>query len=259
MISWDYLPYFAVCTMLLSFTGAFLALSSKTKSRCAQLLTVAAIITLGVFIATLWHSLNRPPLRTMGETRLWYSFFMLISGYFTYLKWKFNWVLLFSSIMSTVFLTVTLLNPEIHDKTLMPALQSIWFVPHVTVYMFSYALLGVSFILSLYGLITSKHKVLKVIDTLTYSGTAFFTIGMLIGALWANEAWGNYWSWDPKESWALITWMLYLLYIHLRLLAVSKPKTHYIVIIVAFLAMQMCWYGINYLPQTVSSVHIYNQ
>lgn len=261
MISWNYLPYFAACTVLLSFAGAFLALFSDRKRRYAQPLTLTAIITLGVFITALWYSLERPPLRTMGETRLWYSFFMLIAGYITYLKWKFSWVLLFSSIMSTVFLLVTLLNPEMHDKTLMPALQSIWFVPHVTVYMFSYALLGVSFFLSLYGLMTSKHEIFNVIDTLTYAGTAFFTTGMLIGAIWANEAWGNYWSWDPKESWALITWMLYLLYIHLRLfgITITKPKILYIVLIIAFLALQMCWYGINYLPSSVPSIHIYNK
>ena len=259
MISWNYLPYFAACSILFSFAGAFLALFSLSKRKYAQPLTLTAIITLGLFIIALWYSLERPPLRTMGETRLWYSFFMLIAGYFTYRKWRFNWVLLFSSIMSTVFLLVTLFNPEMHDKTHIPALQSIWFVPHVTVYMFSYALLGVSFILSLYGLIKSKYEILKVIDTLVYAGTAFFTTGMLIGALWANEAWGAYWSWDPKESWALITWMLYLLYIHLRLLGVDKPKTLYFVLIIAFLALQMCWYGINYLPSSVPSIHIYNK
>lgn len=259
MISWNYLPYFAACSILFSFAGAFLALFSLSKRKYAQPLTLTAIITLGLFIIALWYSLERPPLRTMGETRLWYSFFMLIAGYFTYRKWRFNWVLLFSSIMSTVFLLVTLFNPEMHDKTHIPALQSIWFVPHVTVYMFSYALLGVSFILSLYGLIKSKHEILKVIDTLVYAGTAFFTTGMLIGALWANEAWGAYWSWDPKESWALITWMLYLLYIHLRLLGVDKPKTLYFVLIIAFLALQMCWYGINNLPSSVPSIHIYNK
>ena len=236
-----------------------MALFSLSKRKYAQPLTLTAIIILGLFIIALWYSLERPPLRTLGETRLGYSFFMLIAGYFTYRKWRFNWVLLFSSIMSTVFLLVTLFNPEMHDKTHIPALQSIWFVPHVTVYMFSYALLGVSFILSLYGLIKSKHEILKVIDTLVYAGTAFFTTGMLIGALWANEAWGAYWSWDPKESWALITWMLYLLYIHLRLLGVDKPKTLYFVLIIAFLALQMCWYGINYLPSSVPSIHIYNK
>ena len=259
MISWNYLPYFAACSILFSFAGAFLALFSLSKRKYAQPLTLTAIIILGLFIIALWYSLERPPLRIMGETRLWYSFFMLIAGYFTYRNWRFNWVLLFSSIMSTVFLLVTLFNPEMHDKTHIPALQSIWFVPHVTVYMFSYALLGVSFILSLYGLIKSKHEILKVIDTLVYAGTAFFTTGMLIGALWAKEAWGAYWSWDPKESWALITWMLYLLYIHLRLLGVDKPKTLYFVLIIAFLALQMCWYGINDLPSSVPSIHIYNK
>ena len=54
-------------------------------------------------------------------------------------------------------------------------------------------------------------------DNLVYAGVAFLSIGMLLGSLWAKEAWGNYWSWDPKETWAVITWMGYLIYIHLRL------------------------------------------
>lgn len=258
MITWTVFSYFVAPTILLSLLGAALALLSTRYRVYAKHFTIAAIAILAIFIGGMWYSLGRPPLRTMGETRLWYSFFMLIAGLFTYSKWNFRWILLFSSMMSTLFLTITLLNPEMHDRTLMPALQSIWFIPHVTVYMFSYSLLGVSFILSLYGLIASKHDILRIIDTLTYAGTAFFTIGMLIGALWANEAWGGYWSWDPKESWALITWMLYLLYIHLRLLNIAKPKTLYVVLILSFIALQMCWYGINYIPSTIPSVHTYN-
>ncbi len=259
MITWNSFPYFAVLTIQLSLIGGASALFFDSRKNYAKLLTVAGIIVLCTFICGLWLSLDRPPLRTMGETRLWYSFFMLVAGFFTYNKWKYRWILLFSSIMSTVFLTITLLNPEIHDKTLMPALQSVWFIPHVTVYMFSYAFLGVSFILSIYALTTSKNEILNAIDTLVYTGVAFFTVGMLTGAIWAKEAWGEYWSWDPKESWALITWMLYLLYIHLRILNKVNSKILYLVLILSFLALQMCWYGINYLPSTVPSVHIYTK
>lgn len=259
MITWSDFSYFAVPTILLSVSGALFALFSARYKKYAQYITIMAIALLGVFIGGIWCSLERPPLRTMGETRLWYSLFMLMAGVVTYTRWNFKWIPAFSSIMATVFLTVTLLNPELQDKTLMPALQSVWFVPHVTVYMFSYALLGMSYILSLYGLITSKHDILKVIDTLAYTGTAFFTIGMLIGAIWAKEAWGAYWSWDPKESWALITWMLYLSYIHLRIMNIAKARTLYVVLILSFIALQMCWYGINYLPSAVPSVHIYNR
>ena len=88
---------------------------------------------------------------------------------------------------------------------------------------------------------------------------ALLTFGMLTGAVWAKAAWGNYWNWDPKETWAAITWGGYLLYLHLRLRGTVRPKMLYAVLIVSFLALQMCWYGVNYLPAALESVHLYNR
>ena len=93
-----------------------------------------------------------------------------------------------------------------NTKTLVPALQSPWFAPHVFVYIFAYTLLGIAVIIAWW----------KLADDLVYVSLAFLTIGMLFGALWAKEAWGHYWSWDPKETWAAITWIAYLVYIHYR-------------------------------------------
>ena len=141
MITWDNFYLFAVASICLWLTGAIFALRSSVRSRMAVVLTIAGITCLGIFIAGLWISLQRPPLRTMGETRLWYSFFMGIAGLLTYIRWKYRWILSFSTLLSTVFVIINLLKPEIHDQSLMPALQSIWFIPHVTVYMFSYSVL----------------------------------------------------------------------------------------------------------------------
>ena len=95
-------------------------------------------------------------------------------------------------------------------------------------------------------------------DDLVYVGLAFLTIGMLFGALWAKEAWGHYWSWDPKETWAAITWFAYLVYIHYRRLTKHRPRLALWALIIAFLLLQMCWWGINYLPSAQgSSVHTY--
>ena len=154
---------------------------------------------------------------------------------------------------------INLLKPEIHDQSLMPALQSIWFIPHVTVYMFSYSVLGCAFIIALCGLVHHKEEYLVTADNLVYSGVAFLSIGMLLGSLWAKEAWGNYWSWDPKETWAVVTWMGYLLYIHLRLRRKFRKRMLYVILIFSFLALQMCWYGVNYLPSAQQSVHLYNR
>ncbi|MBR2302140.1 MAG: cytochrome c biogenesis protein CcsA [Bacteroidaceae bacterium] len=258
MVTWNNFIYFALPTVLMAFAGAVCAIRSQQRSRWAIILTIISIAIFISFVSGMWVSLERPPLRTMGETRLWYSLFMLVSGLFTYIRWNYRWILSFSTLMATVFIAINIFNPDIHDRTLMPALQSIWFIPHVTVYMFSYSLLGVSFILAIYSLFKHQNSIFAVIDTLVYAGIAFFTVGMLTGAIWAKDAWGHYWSWDPKETWAFITWILYQVYIHLRFMGRVNRKWLSIVLIFSFLSLQMCWYGVNYLPQVRKSIHTYN-
>ena len=202
-------------------------------------------------------------MRTMGETRLWYSFFLPFVGLITYSRWRYRWILLFSTMLSAVFICINLFKPEIHSKELMPALQSPWFAPHVIIYMFAYATTGAAMLLSLWQLFR-KEKDLSAIDNLTRVGLSFLTVGMLFGALWAKEAWGTYWSWDPKETWAAATWLCYLVYIHYRLRSRTKsqePKANRLslwLLIISFALLQMCWWGINYLPSAQGlSVHTY--
>lgn len=167
--------------------------------------------------------------------------------------------IVFSTVVGAVFAIINILKPEIHDQSLMPALQSPWFVPHVTVYMFSYSVLGCAFILACMGLYKHRENYLEAADKLVYAGLAFLTVGMLTGAIWAKAAWGHYWSWDPKETWAAVTWTGYLLYVHLRLFRRNTPRALYWILIVSFLSLQMCWYGVNYLPAAQQSVHLYNR
>ena len=142
----------------------------------------------------------------------------------------------------------------------MPALQSPWFAPHVIVYMFAYAMLGAATVMAVYLLWFKKKEIerkeMDLCDNLTYVGLAFMTLGMLTGAIWAKEAWGHYWAWDPKETWAAATWFAYLVYIHFRL---GKPLKARPALIILLVLLQMCWYGINYLPAAQGvSVHTYN-
>ena len=203
-------------------------------------------------------------LRTMGETRLWYSFFLPVAGVITYVRWRYKWILSFSTLLAFVFICVNLFKPEIHNKTLMPALQSPWFAPHVIVYMFSYAMLGAAALIAIYLLIRARKKgidegMMSLCDNLVYVGMAFLTIGMLFGALWAKEAWGHYWNWDPKETWAAATWLGYLIYIHYRLRHHLRYSAALGLLVFSFLLLQVCWIGVNYLPSARGySVHTYN-
>ena len=177
-----------------------------------------ATLIIGGFITKLWVELDRPPLRTLAETRIWYSFFMGSIGYVLYLLYRQKWMLNYSAAMGIVFMLVTFFRPDTMNKTLMPALQSVWFVPHVIVYIFAYAMLGMASLTALYGIYLYKKqqktdKIALVTDQLIKIGYVFLTFGLLFGALWAKEAWGHYWTWDPKETWAFITWLAYLVYI----------------------------------------------
>ena len=255
MMGWDSFIYFAVSAILFSVSASLLSLAGRRMAAVAMAMSAAGV--LAVFICGLWIEFERPVLRTTGETRLWYSFFAILAGLFTYIRWKYKWILSFSTVLSIVFILLNVLKPEIHDQTLMPALQSPWFIPHVTVYMFSYSLLGCAFLVALVRIFRKSDELFSAADTLVYIGTAFLTFGMLSGAIWAKEAWGHFWSWDPKETWALVTWLVYLIYIHLRLYRKGSAGLYCFLLIFAFACLQMCWWGINYLPSAADSVHVY--
>ena len=259
-MNWDYFIYFSIVAVLFWAAGAYAAWRNKTGIASAS--TVLGLLVFFSFILSMWISLERPPLRTMGETRLWYSFFLPLVGLIVYSRWKYKWILSFSTVLALVFICVNLFKPEIHDKTLMPALQSPWFAPHVIVYMFAYAVLGAATVLAVFLLFKKKSPTseMDIADNLVYVGLAFLTIGMLFGALWAKVAWGHYWSWDPKETWAAITWLAYLIYVHYRQLPRHKERLALWSLIISFVLLQMCWWGINYLPSAQgSSVHTYNK
>ena len=281
MVTWSLFPYFALPSVLLWALGAYYAL--RERRALTWLCTLTGIVIFFAFIVGMWISLERPPLRTMGETRLWYSFFLPVAGIITWSRWRYRWILSFSTLLALVFVCVNLFKTEIHNTALMPALQSPWFAPHVIVYMFCYALFGAAFMIALYMLWARRaadpttpgqtgdapadlqpapaSSLWQMQDNLIYVGLSFMTIGMLFGALWAKEAWGTYWAWDPKETWAAITWLAWLVYVHLRRTTGSRLQHTFALwwVIISFCCLQMCWWGINYLPSAQGkSVHTYN-
>ena len=259
-MSWNSFLIYALGAILCWIAGAFLAFREKRVGAIGLSGFGSAIFL--TFIIGMWISLERPPLRTMGETRLWYSFFLSIIGLGVYARYKYRWILSFSTLMSLVFVCINLFKLEIHSKTLMPALQSVWFVPHVIVYMFSYAMMGAATLFAAYLWFRktpaeATDEELSVCDVLVRIGWAFLTLGMTMGALWAKEAWGDYWTWDPKETWAFATWISYLLYLHLRP-SYKNRQVLFFWLFFSFILLQMCWWGINFLPSAQgTSVHTY--
>ena len=178
----------------------------------------------------------------------------------TTVEWNTRNVVLMVLLLAIAFVAVYFFMSALRQKDLMPALQSPWFKPHVIAYIFAYSLMGAAAVIAVVGIVRrwSSSAQLGITDGLVYAGLAFITIGMLFGALWAKEAWGHYWSWDPKETWAAITWFAYLVYIHYRRLPNHRAQVALWMLIACFALLQMCWWGINYLPSAQgSSVHVY--
>jgi cytochrome c-type biogenesis protein CcsB len=171
---------------------------------------------------------------------------------------------------------------------LVPSLQSNWLMMHVTMMMISYATLIVGSLLSLLyiafltfplknqktepsGIILNDFNKEKLISTITYSklsllqtvdlwsyriiglGFPFLTIGIISGAVWANEAWGSYWSWDPKETWALITWLVFAIYLHSRLLKGWQGEKAALLGSCGFFVIWICYLGVNFLGKGLHS------
>jgi ABC-type transport system involved in cytochrome c biogenesis permease subunit len=257
---WNSFIWFALPAILAWMCAGILVYTCK-KTWIIDGCMLVGIGIFAAFIGILWIGQHRPPLQTMGETRLWYSFFLSTVGYISYRRWRYKWLLSFVGLMASVFVCINLFKPEIHSVQLMPALQSFWFVPHVSVYILSYAMLGAATIASFIQM-RKLHKnipdnsLYQFMDNMVYAGFGFLLLGMLMGAVWAKEAWGDYWSWDPKETWALMTAAAYLLYIHLRLQR-QYPKLTLALLPFAFVLLMITWIGVNYLPSAQGSVHTY--
>ncbi len=264
-MNWISFPTYAYLAAAFWFIGTLVVMLTPKRSLYNNLgITVVSIgiVVIGIFITRLWIFLERPPMRTLGETRLFYALFMPLIGVVFYLRWKYKWLLAYAIVMTFVFLAINLSHPENFDKTLMPALQSPWFVPHVVVYIFGYAVLGVSTLVAVYGLYmhyfrTLDLEVMKMADNLVYLGFGFLTLGLLFGALWAKQAWGHYWTWDPKETWAFLTWLGYLIYMHLRYFHPKKVRASLWTLSLAFVILLIAWFGVNFLPSAQNSVHVY--
>lgn len=266
MLTWSMFPTIAAAAggfWMVSVAAMYAANRKPWIEIPAHVLFWAGMTVLTVFILGLWAGLDRPPMRTLGETRLWYAFFIPLIGYLTWRRWNLQWVMAYSILMALIFLAVNVFRPEIHDRTLMPALQSPWFIPHVIVYMFAYALLGVSALVAVRALWDDhrgllKSEILQLADNMVYIGFAFLTIGLVFGALWGKEAWGHYWNWDPKEVWALLTWVVYLAYIHIRAHRPAWVRPAMWTLALAFVVLLICWFGVNYLPSAQDSIHTYS-
>jgi cytochrome c-type biogenesis protein CcsB len=155
-------------------------------------------------------------------------------------------------------------SPKVGDsiEPLLPALKSNWLIAHVITCFLGYAGFAIAFGVSIMYLLKNRDKAensrllsrlprLSVLDELTHQtvmfGFLFLTIGIITGSVWANQAWGSYWSWDPKETWSLITWFVYAILLHARLVRGWRGKGIAYISLAGFTAVLFTYFGVNYL------------
>lgn len=176
-------------------------------------------------------------------------------------KWKVLQFIMFGSTMIALILLAIASSP-IAPKDIqppIPALQSMWLVLHVTFSFIGESFFALSFITAIYYLVVRDDEKKLNADRLTYTAIAIgypiYTAGALIfGAIWAEAAWGSYWSWDPKETWALITWLVYTAFLHARLVKSFRGKISAVLAIVGFLFTIFTFFGVNFV---LSGLHSY--
>ena len=182
---WNQLSWFAVPALSLWILGVLLA-QRKGSPAPAFLATLAGWLVLSVFIGLLWRDLGRPPIRTMGETRLLFASALSLIGLLTALRTRYLWLLSFSNLIASVFLFILILSPGMQSGALMPALQSAWFPPHVACYITSYSILGVATLLSLKQIRDNRKdgswRLMPVLDAVVRLGFAFLVLGLITGA-----------------------------------------------------------------------------
>jgi len=219
-------------------------------------------------LALRWFISGHSPLSNGYESMIFISWVTLLAGFIFSRRSAFT--LSATSILAGLTLMVahlSFMDPEITN--LVPVLQSYWLTLHVSVITGSYGFLGLGAILGLLNLIlllltnnSNRIRISGTIDELTVInfktltlGLYFLTIGTFLGAIWANESWGRYWGWDPKETWSLITIIVYTLVTHSRLIPAFKDiYTFNLLSLFAFSSVLMTYFGVNYY---LSGLHSY--
>ena len=252
------LIYFAA--MVLYFV--YIAVKKEKLSKIAVILQIIGLIVHTAALVCRGIGAGRLPLTNQYEFAASFSWGICLVSLIFILKYHFPVLGAFSSPVNFLIIGYAAMqSKEVHE--LMPALKSNWLAFHVSTAIIAYGAFGVSFVIAIIFLlrdrmsskgfldqhIPKKEK----LDVISYRSAAlgilFLTFTILTGAIWAEKAWGSYWSWDPKETWSLVTWIIYAIYLHLRLRNGWKGRSAAIFAVVGFICVIFTYIGVNtFLP-----------
>lgn len=249
-------------SLLLAIVSTLSLNNGKQKKTrlVSSVLTWVMLIHTTLLLTLRWFVSGHLPMSNGYETMQFMAWATLIVT--LVMQKRFLPVKQFGPLLSSFALLVAMItdgNPQITQ--LMPVLQSPLLSVHVMVIMFSYALFGLTALIGLQGLIAHHRKqeekeqqLAALSQFLLYPAVALIAIGIFIGAIWANVSWGRYWSWDSKETWALITMLIYSAPLHADIKWLRKAQHMHIYMLLAFLSVLMTYFGVNYF---LSGMHSY--
>ncbi len=235
---------------------------------------VAAVVStaaLGVRWAESYQmGIGRIPVTNLYESLVFFAW--SVNLFYLFVEWKYKNRTFGAFVIPIAFATMLFaLTSESGIQPLVPALQSYWLHAHVITCFVGYAAFAVSASVAMMYLMKAKREETKVtggvvglfpapkvLDDLVYKsiiwGFPFLTAGIITGAAWANYAWGTYWSWDPKETWSLIVWLVYAAFLHARITRGWHGRRAAILSIAGFAATIFCYLGVNLV---LSGLHSY--
>ena len=250
---------FATILFMVNLTLGFIALLYTiyriTRQRSLKAFDIALPALLGISFLALtfglamrWIVSGNVPMSNGYESMLTVAWFVMLIS--LVMQWRIRLVMVFGFLLSGFFLLVSHINqmdPAIGQ--MMPVLNSPLLSIHVSIIMMSYALLSLTFLCGVMGILLRSHgeELQALSRVFLYPALATMGFGIFIGAIWANVSWGNYWSWDSKETWALITFMIYAVVAHTQSLPLfRKPLAYHVYMTLAFLSIVMTYFGVNY-------------
>ena len=252
------LLYFAA--MILFFV--YIAIKKEPVAKIAIGLQITGLVLHTAALICRGIGAGRLPFTNQYEFATSFAWGLCLVSLIFLLKFKFPVLGAFSAPL--VFLIIgyaAMQSKDVHS--LMPALQSNWLGFHVSTAIIAYGAFGVSFVLSIIFLLRDKAKEgsfwdihipsREKLDLIRYRSVAlgllFLTFTIITGAIWAERAWGSYWSWDPKETWSLVTWIIYMVYLHLRIRRGWQGKAAAIFAVAGFICVMFTYIGVNtFLP-----------
>ncbi|MBN1108170.1 MAG: c-type cytochrome biogenesis protein CcsB, partial [Bacteroidales bacterium] len=265
-------PFYVLTGILMLSVLVMIVITGRERKKVPAVffawLLFAGFVLHTAGLALRWYISGHSPMSNGYESMIFISWVTLLAGFL--FRRKSDFALAGTAVLAGMTLLVahmSFMDPEITN--LVPVLQSYWLTLHVSVITSSYAFLGLGAILGLISMIlllfsgdSNQGRISDTLDNLVVInfrtltlGLYLLTIGTFLGAIWANESWGRYWGWDPKETWSLITITVYAFVTHSRLIPGMKDiYTFNLLSLVAFASVLMTYFGVNYY---LSGLHSY--